>query len=254
MRRFVYSDWVPKKLNVNIAVDKELDLQFLKGKGLQSNERPFAAPDLHARAAEKKVPDKALMQQLMSMGFSSNAATRACLAVNNANIDAASAWIFEHMDDADLNSPIPEAAPKPSTGPPAFVVNPAALDQVLLLGFPKDRCVHALQQTNNNAERATDWLLNHMDEPIPSASSGSSSSSSGAAASSTAPAAPVDDRPPKYRLVAMVAHQGNSTGHGHYVAYIVKEGKWTVFNDSKVAHTDKPPLDKAYIYFFRKIG
>ena len=47
--------------------------------------------------------------------------------------------------------------------------------------------------------------------------------------------------PPKYKLVAFISHMGQSTMVGHYVCHILKEGKWVIFNDNKVALSEKPP-------------
>mgnify|MGYP001034387188 CR=1 FL=1 len=65
--------------------------------------------------------------------------------------------------------------------------------------------------------------------------------------------APADTKPARYRLSAFITHLGKSTGTGsatlavtafqsmiaflnagHYVAHILKEGKWVLFNDFKV--------------------
>lgn len=41
-----------------------------------------------------------------------------------------------------------------------------ALDQLIMMGFPETRCKKALIATGNNgAERAMNWLFEHMDDP-----------------------------------------------------------------------------------------
>ncbi|CEM14941.1 unnamed protein product [Vitrella brassicaformis CCMP3155] len=52
-----------------------------------------------------KVPDEMVVAQLVSMGYSENAANRAVLAVPNATPDAALEWLIAHMDDPDINDP-----------------------------------------------------------------------------------------------------------------------------------------------------
>ena len=37
-----------------------------------------------------------------------------------------------------------------------------------------------------------------------------------------------------YELVGFASHMGPSTACGHYVAHIIKDGKWVLFNDRKV--------------------
>jgi len=57
---------------------------------------------------------------------------------------------------------------------------------------------------------------------------------------------------PRYELHAVVVHLGKSVHSGHYVCYIKKEGRWVLFNDSRVCQTDEPVLEKGYIYLFRQ--
>lgn len=56
-----------------------------------------------------------------------------------------------------------------------------------------------------------------------------------------------------YKLIGIVSHIGTSTHCGHYVAHIRKDGRWTIFNDDKVAVSKDPPLDMGYLYFFERL-
>lgn len=55
----------------------------------------------------------------MDMGFSRNAAIRA-LTNNQDNVENASLWIYEHLEDADINSPLPKKE-KQAQAPPDLV-------------------------------------------------------------------------------------------------------------------------------------
>ena len=68
-------------------------------------------------------------------------------------------------------------------------------------------------------------------------------------------AADVDyrDGPAKYRLVGFISHMGTSTLVGHYVCHILKDGKWTIFNDEKVALSETPPKNLAYLYLYERM-
>jgi len=57
----------------------------------------------------------------------------------------------------------------------------------------------------------------------------------------------------EYELFAVISHIGNAAQSGHYVAHIKKQGKWAIFNDSKVAQSVHPPKELGYLYFFRRI-
>lgn len=46
---------------------------------------------------------------------------------------------------------------------------------------------------------------------------------------------------------------GTSTHCGHYVAHILKNERWVIFNDSKVGASIDPPKDMGYLYFFERM-
>lgn len=56
-----------------------------------------------------------------------------------------------------------------------------------------------------------------------------------------------------YKLMALVSHIGTSTQCGHYVAHVYKDGRWVIFNDSKVGASVDPPKDMGYLYFFERM-
>ena len=47
---------------------------------------------------------------------------------------------------------------------------------------------------------------------------------------------------------------GTSTMSGHYVCHMKKEGRWVIFNDSKVAESITPPKDLGYLYLYKRDG
>jgi len=57
-----------------------------------------------------------------------------------------------------------------------------------------------------------------------------------------------------YKLMAFVSHMGTSTHCRHYVAHVLKDGRWAIFNDSKVAASVDLPKDMGYLYFFQRIS
>lgn len=76
----------------------------------------------------------------------------------------------------------------------------------------------------------------------------------GGASGSAAPAGPVfRDGHAKYQLVAFISHMGTSTMCGHYVCHILKDGRWVIFNDEKVAVSENPPKDLAYLYLYKRV-
>ncbi len=75
---------------------------------------------------------------LVAMGFTANAAKRA-LGKYQDNLEAASNWIMENMDNYEINKPLDEE--KPQTAP-SF--NQDALNQILEFGFSLEQAQVAL--------------------------------------------------------------------------------------------------------------
>lgn len=52
--------------------------------------------------------------------------------------------------------------------------------------------------------------------------------------------------------VHRISHIGKNTGSGHYVAHVKRDGQWVIYNDEKVALSENPPLQHAYLYLFQR--
>ncbi|XP_043203886.1 ubiquitin carboxyl-terminal hydrolase 5-like [Amphibalanus amphitrite] len=240
LQRFtVGDDWLPKKLDVSIPVPDELDLSSLRGAGLQPGEQelPEPAGDRAAAAAAPQL-DAAVISQLTEMGFPEEACKRAVYTTQNSGVEAAMAWIMEHMTDADFAAPftVPGTAP---AGGSTFTADPDSVALIVSMGFTPAQAERALKETNNSVERAADWIFSHPaelnDEPTPAAAADG-----------------YRDGPGKYQLVAFISHMGTSTMVGHYVCHVLKDGRWCIFNDEKVAESRQPPRELAYLYLYRR--
>eukprot|EP00128_Syssomonas_multiformis_P018987 Colp12_sorted_trinity150504_noHs@9584 len=240
VRRFVYADWVPKKLDTVLDVPDTLDLTTLlagehpAGEQLMTEEEEPAA----AAASEPTFNAEAL-DSLMAMGVPEIRCKRALLATGNSSADAAINWVFEHSDDPDIDDPLPTSGAK--AGPTA---DPASVAMLADMGFTSMHAERALKETGGNVERAVEWLFSHPDL--------------GDAMAEDTPAEPADNetagdtRSPVYDLFALITHKGTSVHCGHYVAHVKVNGEWVLFNDAKVAFAPKPPKGGAYIYLYRK--
>ncbi|KAG4217005.1 hypothetical protein PC116_g34514, partial [Phytophthora cactorum] len=84
--------------------------------------------------------------------------------------------------------PLPEEEEATSAAP-AFTPNEAALEGLMAMGFPRNRCEKALHATgNSDANAAMEWLFGHMEDPdideplvLASASAGAGAGGSAAA-------------------------------------------------------------------------
>lgn len=65
----------------------------------------------------------------------------------------------------------------------------------------------------------------------------------------------------RYRLLGIVSHMGSNANCGHYVCHVREENldcpgqyRWVIFNDTKVARSQNPPINLGYIYLYQRIG
>ncbi|EFJ49271.1 hypothetical protein VOLCADRAFT_90020 [Volvox carteri f. nagariensis] len=293
-RYFQDTDWTLKKMEVLVDVPDHLDLEPLRATGPHPGERmqPAEPEEQQQQQQQQHVavavnqggggaaaqqpqpqPDEALVSALVDMGFEANACRRAAVAVSNSGAEAAMEWLLIHLDDPDINDPLPEPTQAGGAGggaPAAAPADPEKTSQLTAMGFSETHAAAALQACNGSLERAADWLFNHMDDldaavaKVLSAGGSGGDGGGGTAAPPTAtaaaapsggssPAGQLLDGPGRYELVGFISHMGSNLACGHYVAHIKKDGRWVIFNDEKVAVSEKPPRDLGYLYLFRRI-
>ncbi|GER56538.1 ubiquitin carboxyl-terminal hydrolase [Striga asiatica] len=237
MRKFVLEEgWVPKKLDVYIDVPDTIDISHMRSKGLQPWEEllPESAPEDSGISANEDI-----VQQLVAMGFQYNHCRKAAVSTSNSGLEEAMNWLLSHMNDPDIDEPITKAQNS------APYVDPSKVETLVSFGFEEDVARKALQASDGDIEKATEWIFN---PPSGISSMDATPSNSGNVAE-----APLPDGEGRYRLIGLVSHIGTSTHCGHYVAHIYKDGRWVIFNDEKVALSKNPPLDMGYLYFFERI-
>lgn len=154
-------------MEVLTAMQHSINLEWLRGKGPQPDERlqpqePEAAP---AAAAAVPVPDAEIVTLLSSAGFGENACKRAALAVGNSDAEAAMNWLLGHMDDADLNDPLPSGGGGGAAGGTGggAEAEPEAVAMLGAMGFTERQAKAALKSCSGNVERAADWLFSRAD-------------------------------------------------------------------------------------------
>uniref|UniRef100_A0A034W439 Ubiquitin carboxyl-terminal hydrolase n=1 Tax=Bactrocera dorsalis TaxID=27457 RepID=A0A034W439_BACDO len=246
LRKFTLgSDWVPKKLDVSVDMPDELDLSSWRATGMQPNEQPL--PDTDDKP--KFSFDENLMGELIQMGFPQEACKRAVFHTKNISLEAASNWLMEHIGDADISEPF--VLPIDGMGDSKandFVANPESVAMLMSMGFEERQATKALKATDGNIERATDWIFSHADDmdtdEIPQEQTDNEPSN--------AHKKTYRDGVGKYKLVAFISHMGTSAQVGHYVCHIQKDGRWVIYNDSKVALSQNPPKDLGYLYLYKR--
>lgn len=236
-------DWVPIKLDVSVDMPIELDLSNMRSNGLQPEETIL--PNNIENPPEIKF-NEAIMSELLVMGFPKEACKRAVFNTKNAGLEAATQWIMEHICDDDFASPFEVPGIIKNI---IFHPNEESLAMLMSMGFDQKQATVALKATDNNIERATDWIFSHSD----SLDSLSMDIEQVESNSVVVPSKKkYRDGNGKYTLVAFISHMGTSSQVGHYVCHIKKDNHWVIFNDSKVAISQNPPKDLGYLYLYKR--
>ncbi|VDK20723.1 unnamed protein product [Taenia asiatica] len=295
-------NWLPRKLNVAIQLDANsavdgrpqcgwrLDLSALRAPGgLQPGEEAMPSKEKYLMflsdtsdqqsQQSRAAVDEAVAEQLQSMGFTRNACLRACLATAS-NAEEALNWLMEHLNDSDLNDPIPGVTSSDLTAS-RVTVDTGALATLLEMGIREDLAKRALEACDNNVEGAINMAFSNPDALLASAQqmqqSNTASVTTTSSRKSTKETVSNGD-PSRYELIAFISHMGESTAAGHYVCHIKrtalskgipglvpactpspclpddeKTDEWVIFNDEKVCRSESPPFQHAYLYFFRRV-
>lgn len=252
-------DWQPMKLEVNLDIPETIDLANYKAMGPQEGESLVTEEqegDVTEVAAAQPQISEAALGQLMDMGFGMNGCKRALTVVGGSDAEAAMNWIFEHNMDPDFNDPLPEpSAAAPSNSDGDGIDDTVVMSLVENLGmFTIDQVRAALKETSGAADRAADWLFSHMDDLDGAIANLQGNDAAGGSGEAAKQKLELEDGEGKFDMVGMISHIGKNTGSGHYVAHIKRkdDGKWVIYNDEKVAISEKPPIQHAYLYLFQR--
>uniref|UniRef100_A0A8C1VLC9 Ubiquitin carboxyl-terminal hydrolase n=1 Tax=Cyprinus carpio TaxID=7962 RepID=A0A8C1VLC9_CYPCA len=253
--------------DVSVDVPDFLDLNRLRATGLQAGEEelpdltpPIVIPEDTRGENLLTTPeiDESSVMQLAEMGFPLEACRKAVYYTGNMGAEMAFNWIIAHMEEPDFAEPLAVPTymepdlPSPSLPTTSALDNQPPEESISILtsmGFPRHHTIQALKATNNNLERALDWIFTHPDCEDESE-----------AMSDTADTEPNNNSfsnandLSSYELFAFISHMGASTMSGHYVCHIKKEGRWLIYNDHKVCLSERPPKDLGYMYFYRRLS
>ncbi|XP_019388312.1 PREDICTED: ubiquitin carboxyl-terminal hydrolase 13 [Crocodylus porosus] len=280
IKKFTFGlDWIPKKLDVSIDMPDLLDINHLRATGLQPGEEelpdiapPIVIPDDpkdHMMNHFMELPDidDSSVMQLAEMGFPLEACRKAVYYTGNLGAEVAFNWIIAHMEEPDFAEPliIPGFGGVAATGAAGLGV--IGLDNqppeemvaiVVSMGFQRNVAIQALKATNNNLERALDWIFSHP-EPEEESETASdvmymeNNANANILTEAGSEGPRVRDGSGRYELFGFISHMGTSTMSGHYVCHLKKEGRWVIYNDLKVCASERPPKDLGYIYFYHRI-
>ena len=140
-----------------------MDLSCLQGKGIQPGEEIL--PDDQAEKTSVEI-DENTVAQLVDMGFTVEGCRRAVFNTGNSGVEAAMAWVMDHMSDPDFNDPF-TTGPSTGGGTKKCTAGEEVIGMVMSMGFTREQAEMALRNTDNNLERAVEWIFSHPDGEDP---------------------------------------------------------------------------------------
>jgi ubiquitin carboxyl-terminal hydrolase 5/13 len=160
-RRFELVNWVPTKQDVPVIVnDEPFSFDIYKSKGLQDSEE-LLPEDADSGSSSKWTPNEAALSMLEAMGFPRVRCEKALHATGNEDAEAASNWLFAHMEDPDIDTPVDfNAGSTSAKGAPA-TIDPEQIEMLGAMGFNAPQARQALKETGGDMERAVEWLFSH---------------------------------------------------------------------------------------------
>ncbi|WOL18550.1 ubiquitin carboxyl-terminal hydrolase 14 [Canna indica] len=245
MRKFVMEEgWVPKKLDAYIDVPDVIDISHMRSKGLQPGEEILPETgSVGENDSTQIAANEDIVSKLASMGFNYLHCQKAAINTANAGVEEAMTWLLSHMNDPDIDNPISLN----SHAMDHHSVDETSVGTLVSFGFQEEVARKALKASGGDIEKATDWIFGQ-----PEVSDCIETDASSSAVQVSDPGVP--DGRGKYKLMAFVSHMGTSTHCGHYVAHVYKDGRWVIFNDSKVGASVDPPKDMGYLYFYERMA
>ncbi|KAI8058109.1 ubiquitin thiolesterase [Syncephalis plumigaleata] len=226
LRRFEFRNWVPIKLSVPVVLpEKTFSLESIQGHGKQPDEELL--PESNDKV-EQKV-DENLLAMMLSMGLPESHCRAGLLATGNNSAELALAWCFENPEQS-------------STDASSADVPMESVVMLMDMGFTEAQARKALRETDNNMERAVEWLFSHPEETGDDTAPADGNNTTNVYHGST-----------NYRVTSIVSHRGTSVHCGHYVAHINKDNNWVLFNDNKVVEAGALPESDMYVLVLERV-
>lgn len=207
-RKMTVVNWVPIKVDVPVIVpDEPFLLDDYLSKGLQPSEELL--PDEPESKAPAFVPDPTALAQLEGMGFPQVRCEKALHATGNSDANAAMEWLFAHMEDPDIDTPLDLSGGSSDTAG-AGTADPEKIEMLGAMGFGAPQAKKALKETGGDVERAVEWLFSHPDDQglfdDDAAVTDAPAAAKEPAGSATLPA--------RFQLQSIVCHKGTSIHAG----------------------------------------
>lgn len=211
--RFEVVNWVPTKLDVPVIVgDSPVEMDDYKSHGQQPTEELLPEDVAGSAPSNNFVPNEIVLASLEQMGFPRVRCEKALKKTGNSDMEAATNWLIEHMEDPDIDVSEPEEGGGASAAG-GGTVDPESIENLGNMGFAAPQARQALKETGGDMERAVDWLFSHPD------AQGDFGDEAPPASDATAPPTertlPGSDKlPASLQLQSIVCHKGTSIHSG----------------------------------------
>ena len=204
-RRFELVNWVPTKLDVPVVVEDEpFNLDSYMSAGLQDNETPLPE-DVQTSAKASFTPDEAALAQLEGMGFPRPRCEKALHATGNSDANAAMEWLFAHMEDPHIDTPLDLG----DSDSASAAVSQESIDMLGAMGISPPQARKALKETGGDVNRALDWVFSHPDDQGDFGDEGAVMQDEGGKQEPGS-----REVPARFRLESIVCHKGASIHAG----------------------------------------
>lgn len=158
-RRFMIVNWVPTKVDVPIIVEDEpFNMDEYISPGHQPHEELLPEDEDNGKPAF--IPNIDALLQLENMGFPRNRCEKALHATGNSDTSLAMEWLFSHMEDPDIDSPL-QVTKAPNS---ILEHDREKVEMLAAMGFSESLSCKALSETGGDVERAVEWLFSHPDD------------------------------------------------------------------------------------------
>lgn len=211
LARYKYDDkWNPVKISSKIMFDLDNTILFSDEWKLPEDVKKTIKND-----KDVGIPDE-LLSIACSMGFTKDQCELAYKRLNtNVTADSLINYLLENANDLIETQ-----------------IDPVNIGLVMSMGFEENQARTALIQTDNDPERAIDYLLSHSKQSD----------------------ALIHHKSNKWYLDSFVVHKGSSVHCGHYIACIRTGESFVMLNDDKVLNIKNPEelAQESYLLFFKR--
>ena len=146
------------------------------------------------------------------MGFPRNRCEKALHATGNGDADTAMNWLFQHMEDRDIDAPLDLGTAQATTR--AAGISQESIDSLGAMGISAPQARKALKETDGDVNRALDWVFSHPNDQGDFGDDNPSTEGEQGGEPESKAMAGNPDLPATFRLQSIVCHKGASIHAG----------------------------------------